>query len=366
MMRRLLITVIALGSAAAPAAAITEAEIAHRYRQVLGTLAAGNHATALAALADLEADATPNNEPGEVEQLFKSKLRTLRDVLDEQAEVLVPVIMLHHDGYLYYRDRKSPYLAAHSRQVVEELAVLYAKRAGTPAAKVTASRILTSLAGHLLDGSMTSSAVSDFNQALILDPRATGPLRSLGVLAEKSGRLEEAKTIFERLLSIAPNDYESRVRLALITARLGQPERAAVALSEAVASPQTPAWLAELAAQELARILADNDQTTRAIQVLHRALMRSPNSQRLLIQLSFLLERSGDRQRALEAAQRAASLPPSSEPTPRWRYNRWPQDELTEIRQALRETVAPRLQLLATALANSATGSAAQAAGGGA
>lgn len=362
---RSILGVLAVGvSLAVPAAganAIGEAEIENRYRQVLSILAAGDHAGALAALADLEADATPHGEAGEVDVLFRSKVRTLRDVLDEQAEVLVPVIMLHHDGYLYYRDRKQPFLAAHSRQMVEELSVLYAKRADTEGARVTAARILTSLGGHLLDASMTSSALSNFNQALVLDPRDTAALRSLGVLAEKVGRLEEAQSIFRRLLSIAPDDPEAKLRLALIAGKMKDTETAADGLRLAIASPTTPAWLAELAVQELGQLLSDEGRQPQAIQVVHRGVERFPTSQRLLIQLSYLYERQGQRGQALNAAEKAAALT-VTEPTPRWRYNRWPQEDLAAVRKSLNESVTPRLQLLAAALAASGTGSAAQAA----
>lgn len=358
---------VSLAIPAAAANAIGEAEIENRYRQVLSVLAAGDDAGALAALAKLEADATPRGEPSEVDILFRAKVRTLRDVLDEQAEVLVPVIMLHHDGYLYYRSRAAPFLAAHSRQMVEEMSVLYAKRADTEGARVTAARILTSLGGHLLDASMTSSALSNFNQALVLDPRDSAALRSLGVLAEKVGRLDEAKSIFERLLSIAPDDPEAKVRLALIAGKMKDTDDAAEGLRQAIASPATPAWLAELAVQELGQLLADQNRLPQATQVVHRGVERFPASQRLLIQLSYLHERQGQRGQALEAAENAAALS-VTEPTPRWRYNRWPQDDMIAVRKSLRESVAPRLQLLAAALAASGTGSAAQAAsaGGGA
>jgi tetratricopeptide (TPR) repeat protein len=243
--------------------------------------------------------------------------------------------------------------------------VLYAKRAGTEGARITAARILTSLGGHLLDASMTSSALSNFNQALLLDPRDTAALRSLGVLAEKVGRLEEAKAIFERLLGIVPGDPEAKLRLALIAGKLKDPQTALAGLREAVASPATPDWLAELAVQELAQALAHDGRLPQAAQVVHSGVERFPDSQRLLIQLSYLYERQGQRGMALETAEKAAALKVSAEGTPRWRYNRWPQEDLAVVRNNLQETVTPRLQLLAAALAASGTGSAAQASAAG-
>ena len=338
-------------AAMAPAGAATEESTARAYREALGRLGAGDHEAALAALGKLEAAAL-GSEPSvsDVEALWRGELQVIRDVLPERTEVLVPILMLHHDAYLAYRDQHRPLLARHARVAAEELTDVYARRADTAEAKSIASQVLTSLAGYVLDAAMIGPGGNLLLRALDYDPRNTDAMLGLGAIEEKVGRYPQAIERLRRLLEVDPEHAEGRLRLALNLRRSGATEEADRLLGE-LARSRTD-WLGQLACEESAAVLADQAKLTEAIAFLRGAVERFPSSERLLVHLSYLLERSGHREAALAAAERAGAggAAHSQEHTPRVLNTRWPPRELACLRRALGEAASQRLPIVAAAL----------------
>lgn len=319
------------------------------YRGVLALRAAGEDDRALEALSDLETPLAGDGESGHVEKLFRLKLRAIKDLLD-QPEVLVPIIQLHHDAYVYYREHRQPALATHSRTMAEELSEVYVERAEGKGARVEAARVLTSLAGYLQDGLAFSTAATLYDRAIQFDPGDGAALYGLGCMFEKVGQYGDAVARFARLTEIDPQNAEARLRLGLNLLRSGERRRGEASLAE-LAAGSAPSWVLSLAAQELARLYAGSQRTAQAIALLRGAAARLPDDGGPRLALAFLLERSGDHRGALAAAQSAVRLAGQGDARgPRARYNGAASTALDEVRVRLRESARPRLRLLTAAL----------------
>jgi predicted Zn-dependent protease len=343
-----------LASAPAPAADDVEPLVAARYPNVLQRFAAGEHDRALSDLAGLE-NQIAAGPPNQLDKLWKAKLHVLRDLIDD-AEVLVPVIQLHHDAFLAYRAEGKTLLARHSRTMAAELSDIYADRANSDAARVLAARAVASLGGYQQEDGSIGSASELFVQALKLDPTCAAALLGQASMFEKLGQYEPARDYLERLLASDKKNPQARLRLALNLARTKDVARARQILDglvkEADSTDPQVAWVYSLAYQEQARLLVDAGSAKTGADLLRKGSERFPQSGELLIARAYLLERAGDGRGAQELAGRVAALAKvaGEHDAPRWLYNRWPQVELDEARKRLAESTTPRLRRLQAAL----------------
>lgn len=321
------------------------------YREVLTRLAAGDGQAALTSLSGLEARAVEGRVEREVAELWRAKLQVIRALLDagQGNDVLLPIIVLHHDAYLMYRQREERILAAHARDMAVDLAQFYVRQGPPAAGKQAAARVLASFAGYLADGQATRSSVGLYTRALEIDPDNRAALLGLAALHEKLGDYAAALPHLQRAAALNPEDRETALRLALCLKRSGDPERAQ-SLLEGLLPAEAPEWIAVLAYQELAALHLEAGRLGAAEAVLRQGLERFPADDRLGIQAAFVLDRN---RRGAEALQLLESLVPAAKGavSPRFQYGRWPEPPLAECRSRLAQDAASRLAPLGAAAA---------------
>lgn len=320
------------------AAEIVE-EVRHGYPRVLGLWAAGDDEAALQGLAELEERLVgPEYKPDDIDRLWRAKLGVLRDMLGVVGpDVMVPVMMLHHDAYLSYRDNEEPILAAHSRVMAEELATFYAQRKDDPAARGVAGSLLTSLGGYLQHGWAWHHSAELFAQATEMWTESDAAHLGLGALYERRAEYTEATERFRAALAINPENLEARLRLGVCLRRAGDLAGARRTF-EPLAAGGAPVWVELIAIEELAEIRASQGDSPEAL--LREAIARYPRNSRLRVQLAHWLDKNGrapEGDGLLEEAFLAFEPEPES---PRYHYSRWPAERLEAIRLTLREAVA--------------------------
>lgn len=333
------------------AARLKAADAKAAYRDVLAILATGDRDAALEALYQLETGAVGDDEPWkEIEGFWRQKLRVIRDlVLEHPLDLMVPIVVLHHDAYEMYRERRRPLLASHSRTMASELAEIYADRARSHEAAGFSSWVLISFAAYLQESWSISQAAHYFDRALKLDPVNEFALISLAVAMEKSGDYEKALGYLDRLLAVAPDDPAIRLRRALCQARARPLEReAALAELEKLSASSGPAWVRSLAFQELARMHHKAGAGQTAEEVLRRGLEVLPDDQQLSVQLAAVIERHARG----EARQILASVGPGEwgRDSPRQVYDLWPSGGLQAARGTMRAMMEDRLVSLGDGL----------------
>lgn len=349
-----------------PAGAVKPTEvIADGYRQVLGRLAAGEFDSALEDLSNLERTALGESQSRKlVDTLWTTKLGVIREIIEaESLDVLIPIIVFHHEAAAAYRDERQPVLALHSRHMVDELADFYAKRADDPKAEVFAGWVLSSLGGYVLEARSFSTSRSLFLRALDLDPANEVALISVGISLEMHGRYWEAVDYFERLLKLQPNHAEALLRSSLCRLKGNIPDEVGIRtmnrLERVARDENAPEWIRVLAFQELAGVAMREERRGAAEAWLREGLTFAPADQTLRIQLASVLERRGQRREA-QRTLKAIQARPDGGDSPRRRYDRVAADGLEKGRETMREMMASRLQLLSAGLGEDAV-----AAGGG-
>ncbi len=85
------------------------------------------------------------------------------------------------------------------------------------------------------EGNFTA-ALQALDKAIAADPLAADPIRAKATLLMGLGRIEDAKDAAERAIQLDANDFETRLRLAVVLLSAGDAKRAATLLDEAIAS----------------------------------------------------------------------------------------------------------------------------------
>ncbi len=321
------------------------------YRNVLGELASGDLDDAVDHLMDLEMRYVSPRLG--LKELFKAESGLLKPIAQRQPELLLPIIMMHHEASTRYRDRRIWFLSNHSREVARVLTESYAANAQGQGSQIIASRALTSLGG-LLQEYMTSTfcrCTELYDKALALDQGNQAALLGMGTVMEKTGDYMEALYYFGELTKRHPKDLEGQLRYALNLERVRGTRDGTEALRQ-ITRETGDAWPIVLAYQELIRIHLDDEAYPAAEPLLEEARARFPSDQRLALQQSLLYERtrrSADSNRVLaeiEATSRQAA------PSPRLLYNRWPDEVMRKLRADLRQHAENRLEPLREYLAD--------------
>jgi uncharacterized protein (AIM24 family) len=91
-------------------------------------------------------------------------------------------------------------------------------------------------AGEFLRGNQMAEAGAEIAAALRISPSDVRALNLLGLLRFQSGQIDEAHTVYARLVSEHPADPALRLNLGLCELRRGQPEQAVVHLALVVRS----------------------------------------------------------------------------------------------------------------------------------
>ncbi len=345
---------LVLGLLAAPPAAgaprFRKERFETGYRQALEGYARGGGAGALDRLLDLETAASGAGDDRLLEKIGRSERRVIRKLQDQDIEVLLPLALLHEGAYLAHLASGRQQLATHSRLLAAEIAEGYARGARAGGGSRWASRLLTSLGGHLHQAFHERTGARLYRRALDLDPDNRAALQGLAVVHEKFGSYAQALPLLERLGRLEPEGREWRLRLAVNLVRVGRRLEGMRALEGLVAGPGTD-WPEALAHQELARLLLHDGELDSARFLLEQARARFPCDTALAIQLAYLEERTepdadgSDLAGSLRGCTAAAATPA------RTRYNQTPVRLLEELRGELAAQAAARLPGLRRALA---------------
>jgi len=342
------------------ARAMKPLEIKQTYAQVLGVLASGDLDRALTELVALEQKAVGDQQVWRyVDNLWRLKLGVIRDLAtDHPLELLMPIIVLHHDAYFRYKELGKRYLAQHSRTMAAELADLYADRAGTGAAGAFAGWTLTSFATYLWSPTNIRSSADLFYRTHLLDPGNSLALRGLAVAYERNGEYEKAMEYLQRALVLEPKDPELLLRLALCHLRNEReiPQRT-LALLSSLTDPGDPQWVRSVAYQELARARLTLGDSAGAEALLREGLAAIPGDQQLSLQLASILDGQRRRSEAI-ATLDAIQINGWEKDSPRQMYDFWGPPDMDAVRAALREEMQGGLVALSASLASGPSGSA--------
>ncbi len=337
--------------APAERAAPAENEVGRRalrqgYRQLLGELAShGDLTLAAEQLCRLEKQFVA--ELTGLQALLRLEVEIVRKLGAREAEVLPPLMLLHHEAYLEHRRQKQFPLVGHSARAVRAISELVLAHDDRPESRRLASQILTSLAehGHRNRSFIPSQLLLD--HALVVEPENPAALRLLAVSYEWFGRYAEAANLLERLVALRADDREARLRLAIQSRRIGAVDEAEEHFRRVLAEGGE-GWVLSLAYQGLGALLIDQERFDEAVATLEQGRARRPGDQRLHLMAAHSLERTG---RVAEAIQLLESLPvDGSLGSPRYRYGESRSTPLATMRDDIRRAAAVRLPLLARAV----------------
>lgn len=362
------LTAMAAGQASKPAedqATIekTVSGLRGQYREALGSLRPGESPQkALDRLEQFELAALGDDGESRAPRLGRAELEVARRLAGSDVETLLPLLQAHQELYLRHKTERRPWLELHSRQLLVDLATLYAEGGRSEGSKVVASRALSSLGGYLLaDG--RSACLDLFEKAAALDPRNEAAYLGLAAYHEKrGGPYDSALEALQRLVAQRPESREGRLRLAINllrvakTGNIGEKAKQKNAAEHFRALLEAPEndWVTSLAAQELARFEFGAGRRGEAVALLEKTLGRRPDDQELMVQLTFYYDRLENAQvnRWLDKVARSAG---EAGEAPRGRYNQWQSEALARDRSELQDGARQRLPILDRALATTQT-----------
>lgn len=326
-----------------------------RYRQILERYAQGELEPALAELVSAETSLFERQGEQIIDRMWRAKLNVIRELMSTATEVLVPITVLHEDAYLAYLELGASSLAIHTRTMTVELAEYYAGRVSGERRRVVASQLLTSLAGHLQESFMESTAAQLYERALEAYPENVAALLGLAGILERHGEYREVLPHLESLVLLDPENHEGHLRLGVTLARLERHDEARGVFDRLLAS-EPPDWILSVAYQEAARNLAHQGRTMAAWDLLEEGTERLPDDPTLPIQLAYLSDRatSGIGGFRLDEVLHRREAPEG--PSPRYRYSEAPRTAIDAVRMELRRESTERLRILARALTASGMG----------
>ena len=319
--------------------------LAAAYRDALTFLAQNQSSAARTAVLEVESSVLIG---GTLEELQTAQLRVAQQLAGIEVESLLPVLVLHDDLYMTYRQRKLFSLGFNSRALIEKLAELYAELGGTEGSRIVAARALASLAGRLQESNLPSNSRRLYRRTLDYDPHSKVALLGLAISYERYGEYSLAVTFLEALVAAHPRFGEGLLRLAINLDRLGVHQRSKE-LFDRVLDTEAPDWVRSLAFQESARALIEADQLDQAATLLERSLEELPEQYGTIYLLSHVYDRRREAYRALELIQLMPSTT-TANVSPRKVYDSWPEAALEQIRSEISQAAAVRTSLLARAL----------------
>lgn len=349
------IAALLIGSWFAPVAAakgMKPLEYKQGYRKVLQVLAGGDLEQALVDLAELERRATGEEEAWKfLDNLWRLKLQVIRDLLANRSpDLLMPIIVLHHDAYFLYTEMERPYLAQHSRTMASELSEVYAERAGTASAGAFAGWTLSSFGTFLWSPSNIGGSADLFYRTFLVDPGNLVAMRGLAAAYERAGDYPKAIEYLMLALAQEPGDPETLLRLALCQMRQDLDAADAVMPSLAkLTGEQYPEWVRSIAYQESTRVHLEEGDTETAEALLRQGLQELPGDQQLSLQLAMILDGKRRRSDSL-ATLEAIRIDGWEKDSPRLIYDFWMPPDLETVRDELRQEMQKGNAALAASL----------------
>lgn len=320
------------------------------YVAALDLLANGESEEALAALMEAEVGAlgdTPSMS--RIDRVWRHKLGIVRRALELTShEVLVPVIVLHHDSYALYRSANKPIHARHARDMASDLAAYKVQASGDDSDRQFAGWVLASFGISMLEMRTASTSAGLLEDALQFAPDNPAALLGLAWAHETHGEYEEAIERLRVLLLSDPDHHHARLRLAACERRQGNLEAAEGELEELLENAETR-WVRSIAYQELIRTHLSRSDLTAAASVAEMGLAEFPNEQEIALLLSSISERRG---RSGRARQVVRTIEPTgaAASSARYIYDSGPDLQIERAREILHQMQVDRLDILASGL----------------
>lgn len=327
-----------------------ERRLGKAYRGALQRLAAGESLQALRAVMELERRSRAEESASRQAELMDMQASLAAALAEDDAELLVPLLVLHDGLYRAHRRNGDFFLATHSRKLVAYLVDLYLERSTSPSALRVRSEIYTSQAGFLLELGSVLAARNALTAALEDDDTLDAARYLQATIAEYIGDYQEAADVFGELAGSDALDAAGRLRLAVNLRRLGKKSDDALNLLLDLAERPEDDWVAVVALQEAASLLWELERRQEAQDLLRQGMERFPQTPRLIIQLASMLDRSARPGEARRFLARLENLTLESKPTPRLLYSQWPRHPAEAARRALRQRQQDLLPNLAAAL----------------
>ena len=325
------------------------AAIRDAYLEVLASMAhSGDVARTVERLAETEAGIIDSG-PGLREMLLQVEVAVAQELAVDDPECILPVLMLHHEGYEEHYGKGRFGLAGHSRLLIGELAGWILRQGLVAENSRPIADLLTSLAEYAESHFMMFESQILLRTVLGVHDDHEAARLLLALSYERVGFHDRARDELLKLLSYNSKSMETRLRLAVMLARAGDYELSIEQLRRLIRERPVD-WLMALGYQTLAQSLGRLDRLDEAVSTLRQAIGRLPNEQRLYIQLAYWLDRSGRRDEALEILG-AIPYGTGSASSHRLRYAEHTSSSIEPLRRELATNVGVRLPRLAVAVA---------------
>lgn len=225
--------------------------VADRYRELVKLVPGQARTVNVARLLELEAQILESNAEDAMTILQNAEMRVAGELGGWDAEALVPLIQLHYESYLAYRQRRIFALLTHSRILIDRLVAFYVEKGKSEGSRRTAALILSGLGLEAEEGNLAASSRRLYQSALALDPKCRRALLGLATAEERQSRREEALDLFRRLVESHPDFPEGLLRLGVNERYAKRDPRAHLAKAQSL--PGAP-WVRRLAFEEQARL----------------------------------------------------------------------------------------------------------------
>ena len=323
-------------------------DVAARYKELLEALPGQPRPVNVARLLELEARILEGDASEAMTILQNAEIRVAHELADWDPEAMLPVIQLHYESYLAYRQRRIFALLTHSRILIDRLVGVYVDKGKTEGARRLAALVLGGLGLEAEEGNLSASSRRLYQRALGLDPGCRQALLGLATSEERQSHRDVALELLRQLAEQHPDFSEGLLRLGVNERYARRDPRAHLAKARSLPGP---AWVGRLAGEELARLdLTDPAGPAAELLAGTPALAGEISTVALLAHLE---DRRGRFARSLELARIA---PLTTTESARRRYDQVPREE----RQAALEAIAAAAEIRRPLLEEWAAGKAAK------
>ncbi len=284
----------------------------------------------------------------QLSHLAEVERRTAGQVLELDPACLATVVVVHWRTSRRYAAGRDELLARHARGIVSDVLEDVMGRKADDDTRALARAVLLRLATDAVRESSMSAALSFLERARRWGGEDPGVLLALGALHERSGEPREAVDPLRRLVEVAPEHGEGRLRLGVDLARTGQGAAASEILRPLLDGPQ--GWESVVAWQEMGRLLIGDGRLGEAVTHLRRGVERFPGDQTLHVLLAYALDmggRPGDAARVVEEMPRARD---SASGLARLHYAGWPDLDLDRLWSKVEDSARQGQETLASAV----------------
>lgn len=314
------------------------ADVAGLYRDLVGKLPSQARPVNVARLLEMEAKILESSHDDAMNILQTAELRVADELASWDAEALVPLIQLHYESYLAYRQRRIFALLTHSRILADRLVELYVQKGKSEGVRRMAALVLGGLGLEAEEGNLAASSRRFYQRALELDPSARQALLGLATTEERQSHRDQALDLLRRLVETHPDFTEGLLRLGVNERYAKRDPRDHLAKAQSLPGPP---WVGRLAYEEMARL--DLARPGDGADLLAKSPSYSGELSTVAL-MAHLEDRRGRYARSLELARAA---PVTTNDSARRRYDSVPREERLGAFDELNKAAELRRPLIA-------------------